>query len=139
MRRNGEVKRSRREAWELFFLELGLMLVFLPLFLLLPWKATEIPAAPAAAVIGLIAGGIYLWSLVSAARAEDRLAWRAAVMRVGIGPGLLFWAAGVAFRLGDPGVGAGFFLLAIASFAGVWLLPPPPEDSPPGREKGANL
>lgn len=125
----------RGEAARLFLLELLLLLVFLPPFLLLPWGRTGLPAAPAVAVIAAIGTGVSFYALASARRAERREDWRAAAMLLGVGPGLGLWAAGLAFRLGDGGLallaalGAALLALSLLRF------PEPPEEPPPGEPR----
>ena len=91
----------RGEAFRLFLLEVLLLLVFLPPFLLLPWGRTGLPAGPAVAVIGTIATLTAAYAWRRARRAEELEAWRQAAMLFGVGAGLWVWGAGLALRLGD--------------------------------------
>ncbi len=121
-----------RPAVRLFLLEFLLLVVFLPPFLLLPWGQSRLPAGPVVAVLAGLAVLVSLLARFQAARAEAPLEWRAAAMRLAIGPGLLVWAAGIAWRLGDGGLArealAGAALLALL----LWGFPPPPKEPPAG-------
>ena len=123
----------RKEAARLFFLELLLLLVFLPPFLLLPWGRTGLPAGPAVAVVGSIGLAVSFYAILSARRAERREDWRAAAMLLGVGPGLWFWAAGLALRLGDGGLALASVLAGAVLALFLLRFPEPPEEPPPGE------
>ncbi len=126
----------RGEAARLFVLELLLLLVFLPPFLLLPWGRTGLPAGPVVAVIGGIAAGVSLYALYAARRAEGREDWRAAAMLLGVGPGLWLWAGGIAFRLGDPGLALFAVFASVLSSLALLRFPEPPEEESAPRKPG---
>ena len=124
----------RGEAFRLAVLELLLLLLFLPVLLLWPWRGFGLSAAPLVLVlggVGSLAAGVAWWR---ARRAEDLLSWREAAIFYGVGPGLWLWAAGVAFRLGERELGvlalaaAGFFLALLGRFPG-----PGKGEDPPSR------
>ena len=119
-----------REAARLFLLELLLLLVFLPPFLLLPWGRAGLPAAPAAGVVAAIGLGTGFYALWAARRAERREDWRAAAMLLGVGVGLWLWAAGLAFRLGSGGLAVGLLLGAGALSLLLFRFPNPPQNPP---------
>ncbi len=121
----------KNEAVRLFLLELLLLLIFLPPFLLLPWGRVGLPAGPVVAVLGVIATGVSLYAFRAAGRAERREDWRAAAMLFAVGPGLWVWAAGIAVRLGDPALAGGALLAAGLLSLGLFRFPQPPEEAPP--------
>ncbi len=115
------------QAAKLFLLELLLLLVFLPPFLLLPWGKSRLSPEPVVAVLSLIAVFVGLLSRYQAARAGEVLEWRAAAMRLAIGPGLMLWAAGIAWRLGRLDLAGLAFLGAVVLSLLLLGFPPPPK------------
>ncbi len=117
-----------RQAIGLFVLEFLLLVVFLPPFLLLPWGKSGLPPGPVVAVMAGLGLAVSLLARFRAGRAEGILEWRAAAMQLAIGPGLLVWAAGFAWRLGS-GTLAGAALLGAALLSLLlWGFPPPPRE-----------
>ena len=117
-----------KTAAQLFFLELLLMLVFFPLFYLLPWGRLGSLGAPAAWAVTGLGAAVFFWTLYRLRQGvEDGTAWRAEAMHLGVASGLFFWAAGIAFRLGAEDAGAVIALLWLISLGAFLLMPPPPE------------
>jgi hypothetical protein len=117
-----------KAAAQLFFLELLLMLVFFPLFYLLPWARLGPLGAPAAWAVAALGAAVFFWTLYRLRQGvEDRSAWRAEAMHLGVASGLFFWAAGIAFRLGAKEAALVIFLLWLVSLGTFYLMPPPPE------------
>ncbi len=117
----------KKAAAQLFFLELLLMLVFFPLFYLLPWGRLGPLGAPAAWAVAALGAAVLLWTLYRLRRGvEDGTAWRVEAMRLGVASGLFFWAAGIAFRLGAADAARTIFLAWLLTLGAFLLMPPPP-------------